>query len=110
MEYLNYNRSLLEIVEIYSDATKRDQTIIVAAIYNVGMVANSFQVQLINFPLNAEQNCTKIQSCEIQIFPYHRHNYILNIPGSLVKSITNCTCKILVKIPNIKMYNINFKL
>lgn len=90
---MDYNRSLLEIVEIYSDATKRDQTIIVAAVYNVGMIANVFQVQLIHFPLYTEQNCTKIQSYEIQIFPYHRHNFILNIPGSLVKSNINCTSK-----------------
>lgn len=74
------------------------------------MVANLFQVQLIHFPLNSEQNCTQIQSCEVQIFPYHRHNYILYIPGSLVKSNINCTRTTLVKIPDLKMYNINFKL
>lgn len=74
------------------------------------MVANLFQVQLIHFPSNAEQNYSKIKSHEEQIFPFHRHNYVLNINGPLVKSDINCTCKTFVKIFTIKIYNIHLEL
>lgn len=92
---MNYYRSLPEIVEIYSDATKNEKTTIVAIIYNIGMKAGVFKVQLIQFPLSPSKNFTKIQSLETQIFPFHRYSYILNVYGSLINSNINCTCKIL---------------
>uniref|UniRef100_A0A2S2PS82 Protein HAPLESS 2-B n=1 Tax=Schizaphis graminum TaxID=13262 RepID=A0A2S2PS82_SCHGA len=96
----NYNsilstRSLIEIVEIYSDATKSDQTKIVAAIYNIGMKAELFQVQLLEFPLHPKQNSTQIQSRDVYIFPFHRHNHIFNLNGPLIKSNINCTRKMI---------------
>lgn len=87
-------RSHPEIVEIYSDATKNELTTVVAIIYNIGMKADIFKVQLIQFPLSPAKNFTKIQSFDAQIFPFYRYNYILNVYGSLVNSNINCSSKL----------------
>ncbi|KAE9545586.1 hypothetical protein AGLY_001129 [Aphis glycines] len=98
----NYNsvlstRSLIEIVEIYSDATKTDQTKIVAAIYNIGMTPKLFQVQLLEFPISTKKNCTDTQSRDVLILPFHRHNHVFMFDGPLIKSNINCTLQVLDK-------------
>ncbi|XP_022160119.1 hapless 2-like [Myzus persicae] len=102
----NYNsvlstRSLIEIVEIYSDATKIDQTKIVAAIYNIGMKVELFRVQLLDFPLSTKKNCTEIQSHDVYIFPFHRYNHVFNFSGPLMESSINCTLRVLDKWNNV---------
>lgn len=61
------------------------------------MQINLFRVELIKFPLNTSNNCTKIQGLKVKIFPFHRHNYVLYVNGSLEKSNINCTCKTFLK-------------
>lgn len=99
---MNCNRSLVEIVELYSDATKNDQTVITATIYNIGMKANLFRVQLSKCTLNALKNKTDVKSLYVQVYPFHRHTYILNYYGSFAKTNINCSCKNVCKIPYIK--------
>jgi len=94
----NLNRSLLEIVEIYSDATKSDKITIVATIYNIGMIEEFFKVKLINCSIDTKKDWTEIHSLEAHILPFHRYNYnyTLNLYGPFAKSDINCTCKIVV--------------
>jgi len=82
---------------MYSDATKNDQTKIVVSIYNIGMKAELFTVQLLEFPLSTNKNSTEIQSHDVYIFPFRRHNHVLNLYGPLVKSNINCTCKMFLR-------------
>lgn len=89
-----YYRSILEIVEVHTDATKSDLTTISADVYNIGMKANFFKIQLLaQSSINTTNNWTTIQSIEKQIFPFHRKNYVINVFGFLDPSNINCTCK-----------------
>lgn len=87
---------------MYSDSTKCDNTTIVATVYNIGMKTSLFKVKLTKCPLQIATNCTQIQSLEAQIFPFHRHNYILNLYGALIKSNINCTRNVNINLPTRK--------
>jgi len=71
------------------------------------MMAELFQVQLLDFPLSTKKNHSKIiQNREVYIFPFHRHNHVLNLYGPLIKSNINCTCKMFDRTPD-NIINVN---
>lgn len=59
------------------------------------MMAELFQVQLLEFPINTKKNCTNIQSRDVYILPFHRHNHVFMFNGPLIESNISCTRKMI---------------
>jgi len=70
------------------------------------MTAELFQVQLLEFPISTKKNCTNIQSRDVYISPFHRHNHVFMFDGPLIKSNINSTGKIIfLNVYSNTMYN-----
>lgn len=106
---LVFGRPHLEIVEVYSDATKQNQFTIGIAVYNAGMITQSFSMQLTECQLTLATDGPTVQSGFTELPPFHRYDWTIRLYGSLLKSNTKCTgklCRYLVVYEGILLYSI----